>query len=223
MFTSSNETSEIDAALSLFKSKMLPVKRSNDVAMKGTSKAGKEYEVKYEYAPLEVIQEQVRPILSENGLTINQFLSYIELKEGITEAIVTRIGHKSGQWHKSIWPIDMTGTSKEQDRGSKLTYNKRYCYAAALDIALIDEDDDAVGVQVGDAKQKQEVKSKTVDPKGYALKAGKNKGVFIVDMKDDDVINYVNYIQKIPDVKGALLDDLNAMKKHIETKNIIPF
>jgi ERF superfamily len=147
---SSDQTNEINKALSQFKKDVQSIVKDKSVSMKGVSKTGKDFNVNYEYAPLEFLQETAKVCLANNDLTINQFLDSEKLidngSEYLQTTIITRIGHSSGQFISSSWPIDLTGLSKEQDRGSKITYNRRYAYQAALDLILIGEDNDAVGV-----------------------------------------------------------------------------
>ncbi|HEY9705650.1 MAG TPA: ERF family protein [Allocoleopsis sp.] len=182
MFKTSDQTGELDKALSKFNSEMPAIERSQSVKMKGIAKnSGKEYEVNYEYAPLELLQEQAKPVLSKHGLTINQFLSCEKIIENgfekLQTGIVTRIGHESGQSIVSFWPIDLNGITKEQDRGSKITYNKRYAWAAALNISLINEDDDAVLLSQSQIKnqepKKQAQETKHDVPKTPLTNAGK--------------------------------------------------
>ena len=192
----SDQTNELDAALSEFMGLMPMVKKDVAVSMKGTSKAGKEFNVNYEYAPLESIQFIANPILSKLGLNITQDISFELLPTNtILHLIYTRVAHKSGQFKVSKWPLDMSGVTKEQDRGSKITFNKRYAYAAALNIALSDEDTDAVGVAVGNNKPaqqpvKQQPQSKAVDVMtgnpfdDYTINAGPNSKLTGTKLKD---------------------------------------
>jgi hypothetical protein len=197
----SEQTNEIDSALANFQSKMGPVKKDKSVTMKGTSRNGNEYNVGYDYAPLEVIQAQARPLLAENGLNVTQHLSFEKVLSGnserLVETIVTRVGHKSGQYITSTWPLDLTGVTKEQDRGSKITYNKRYAYTAALDIILENEDDDAVGVPAGpQAKpQGQPAQRPQQQPKPNAQA-----------LKGDELKNWV-MTHGNKNIKGKRLDD----------------
>lgn len=214
----SEQTNELDAALSLFLGEMPVIKKDVNVTMNGVSKSGKEFKVDYDYAPLDSIQEVANKILSKHGLNVTQDLCYDLVGSNVIHVIRTRVAHRSGQYKMSSWPFDLSGCTKEQDRGSKITYNRRYAFVAALNIALSDEDNDAVGVEV--RKEKKQVKQ---NDGVYVFKAGKAKGTKITDVSDDQILGYYNWIQKQPDVKGYLLEDFEAMKKVIDEKGIVPF
>lgn len=222
-------TNELDAALSAFQGEMPIIKKDVNVKMKGVSKSGKEFNVDYDYAPLEAIQEIANPLLSKHGLNITQDIGSSFENGQIINFISTRVAHKSGQWKMSKWFLDMTGVTKEQDRGSKITFNKRYSFVAALNIALSDEDNDAVGVQV---EQRQQAKPQTqLQPKPtqptdgvYIFKVGKQtKGKRIDEISQDVLLGYFNWAKDQPEVKGLLKDDLEAMQKYIDEKGIVPF
>lgn len=223
-FKQSDSTKNLDDALVKFDSKMPAIKRSSDVSMKGTSKAGKEFEVSYEYAPLEAVQEKAKPLLAEFGLNVKQFLSCVKIldagQEVLKEGIVTRVGHSSGEWAMAFWPMDMNGIGKEQDRGSKITYNKRYAYVAALDIALEDEDNDAQGVGAGKSKG-LEVDEK--DLANFVMPFGnKNvKGKKLSECNPKDLADCYNYFVEKAKADNKPLDGnlkiaLDASRKYCE-------
>lgn len=85
------------------------------------------------YTPLDAIWEEIRPILSESGLSVIQFPSQTGLE--------TIILHESGEWIScdSKWDID---ASNPQKIGSAITYMRRYGLSAALGIVSGDDDDD---------------------------------------------------------------------------------
>lgn len=189
----SDQTNELDAALSEFMGLMPMVKKDVAVSMKGTSKSGKEFNVNYEYAPLESIQTIANPILSKLGLNISQDIGFeFSPTNTILHLIYTRVAHKSGQYKVSKWPLDMSGVTKEQDRGSKITFNKRYAYVASLNIALSDEDIDAVGVGVEQPKTQSKAVSTVIDTvidpqnpfDGYTINAGPNSKLTGTKLKD---------------------------------------
>jgi len=189
----SDQTNELDAALSEFMGLMPMVKKDVAVSMKGTSKSGKEFNVNYEYAPLESIQTIANPILSKLGLNISQDIGFeFSPTNTILHLIYTRVAHKSGQYKVSKWPLDMSGVTKEQDRGSKITFNKRYAYVAALNIALSDEDIDAVGVGVEQPKTQSKAVSTVIDTvidpqnpfDSYVINAGPKSKLTGTKLKD---------------------------------------
>lgn len=87
---------------------------------------------KSRYVDLSGVLKATQPVLAKNGLSVTQIIDGGD--------IITLLSHKSGQWFKSVCPI---GSYKsQQDRGSAITYTKRYAICAILGIAA-DTDDDA--------------------------------------------------------------------------------
>jgi hypothetical protein len=86
---------------------------------------------KSRYVDLSGVLKAAQPILAKNGMSVAQLI--------VGDELVTLLSHKSGQWFKSVCAI---GTYKsQQDRGSAITYTKRYAICAILGIAA-DTDDD---------------------------------------------------------------------------------
>lgn len=95
---------------------------------------------KNHYADLASCMEACRLPLSENGLSVMQF---VEQKEG-NYFLVTMLAHVSGQFIKSFLPLQMKNPTC-QALGSELTYLKRYGISAMLGIvadADVADDDD---------------------------------------------------------------------------------
>lgn len=98
---------------------------------------------KSRYVDLSGVLKSVQPSLAKNGLCVTQIIN--------GDNLVTLLSHKSGQWFKSICPI---GSYKsQQDRGSAITYTKRYAICAMLGIAA-DTDDDGNSATDTDNKGK---------------------------------------------------------------------
>lgn len=135
----SEKVEEIFGALSKAQSSFPSIGRDKDVKQKGVSKAGKEYEINYSYAPLERIIEAIRKPMLENGLAFYQ--SQADSK------IITRVVHSSGQWFETEFPILSQGQHTMQDFGKISTYGRRYALQQSLGIQPDDEDDDATTVQ----------------------------------------------------------------------------
>ncbi len=225
-------TNEIDAALSLFQGEMPTVKKDVNVKMNGVSKTGKEFNVNYDYAPLESIQELARPLLMKHGLNITQHLGFEIIQNNMIHLLTTRVGHKSGQWIMSVWPIEMSGVTKEQDRGSKITYNKRYAFAAALNIALSDEDNDAVDVQVKPQVQtKAPTQAKTQAQRPdltqnygefvFEVGSAQVKGKKLKDLSPNDIAQTIVYFQnkaklENKEINGMLRDQLTVAHNYLK-------
>ncbi|MCM1337742.1 MAG: ERF family protein [Candidatus Amulumruptor caecigallinarius] len=97
---------------------------------------------KSRYVDLSGVLKAAQPILAKNGLCVAQIISGGDL--------ITLLSHKSGQWLKSICPIG--NYKNQQERGSAITYTKRYAICAILGIAA-DTDDD--GNSASDADKKR--------------------------------------------------------------------
>ncbi|MCB9093044.1 MAG: ERF family protein [Halobacteriovoraceae bacterium] len=95
------------------------------------------------YADFSSIVRASRKPLAEQGLAITQII--FEDHKGRL-VLRTRLGHTSGQWIDSFVPVgeckNKEGKSDIQAFGSKLTYLKRYTYAAIAGVVAAGEDDD---------------------------------------------------------------------------------
>ncbi len=225
MIKQSEQTNELDAALVAFQMEMPAVGRDKEVSMKGRSKTGNEYSVNYEYAPLEAIQKIAKPLLAKNGLVVSQFLSYEKIlangSELVQECIITRIAHKSGQYLLAPWPLHLDKIEKEQDRGSKITFNKRYAYTGALDIQLMDEDNDAVGVAATKkpAPKTQNLQKAPSLPE-YKIANGKLKGKMLKDLDLGAIQKMLDDADEFYKTKGdkpfgSVKDDLNNAHNYL--------
>lgn len=111
---------------------------------------------KSRYVDLSGVLKAAQPILAKNGLCVAQIISGGDL--------ITLLSHKSGQWFKSICPIG--NYKNQQERGSAITYTKRYAICAILGIAA-DTDDD--GNSATDADKKTGSMGKTANQTTVAL------------------------------------------------------
>ena len=86
------------------------------------------------------MREAIQPALTKHALSVVQLPWVV----GGHEYIVTRMGHKSGQWIESWIQVDVgRGSSTMQARGSAITYARRYALMAMLNIAPDDDDGEA--------------------------------------------------------------------------------
>jgi hypothetical protein len=99
---------------------------------------------KSRYVDLSGVLKAAQPILAKHELCVTQIIS--------GEFLVTLLSHKSGQWFRSICPIG--NYKSQQDRGSAITYTKRYAICAILGIAA-DTDDDGNAATDTDKKNGQ--------------------------------------------------------------------
>ena len=125
--------------------------------MSAASKDCKGYN--YKYADLASVWGACRDALSHNGLAVTQ----IETQNESGEVLVTILGHSSGQWIRSIMAIRVKPSGKTnelQERGSVLTYLRRYALSAIVGVAPA-EDDDGKGATGYQAKSEVTVEKKS--------------------------------------------------------------
>lgn len=107
---------------------------------------------KNNYASLDNIIDEVRPILTKHGLNVMQFPK----SDGQTVSVTTYLLHDSGEWIESE-PLSMKPAKTDpQGIGSCITYARRYSLQAFLSLNT-GEDDDGNGAS--NAKPKNENKS----------------------------------------------------------------
>lgn len=124
---------QYDAAMARFQSECPTIEKGKKVSFGSTS---------YSYAPLEVIVEQVKGLLSANGFSYT--FDTEEDDKGLT--IFCFAKHISGHMEKSKCFIAIDTSSKmnvSQKSGSAMTYGKRYAFCNAFGILTGDEDNDA--------------------------------------------------------------------------------
>jgi hypothetical protein len=138
--TTSNEIKNISAALVAFHKEVGKI-----------AKDAKNPFFKSKYASLSGILDAVDEPLVNNGLAIVQF------PDG-DNGLTTRLVHISGEWMESTYTMKPVKDTP-QDRGSMLTYQRRYAIGAILSLN-IDEDDD--GNQSSGKGQQQPVKQVNV-------------------------------------------------------------
>jgi len=103
----------------------------------GVTKDGKPFSYEYSYADLASVSRAVYPLLAANGLAFTAFPTMTERGLVLAYSLL----HVDGEKMTGQYPI--AGTTPQQ-RGSEITYARRYCLCAVTGIAP-DEDDDAAG------------------------------------------------------------------------------
>lgn len=126
----SAEINEISAALSAFQ---------GEVEQPALNKENPYF--KSRYVDLSGVLKSAQKTMAKHGLSVAQII--------VGNDIVTLLSHKSGQWFKSVCPIG--NYKNQQDRGSAITYTKRYAICAMLGIAA-DTDDDGNAATDADKK-----------------------------------------------------------------------
>lgn len=140
-------------AMAVFQSECPVIKKTKKVLNKDGQS------VRYTYAPIDSIVEQIKKPLAKSGLS---YTWNVENKPGVIKATCT-ITHKLGYSQSSDFeiPIDTEGyMTAPQKFASALTFAKRYTLCNALGISTGDEDTDAV--DVGKEKTAKSDKSKII-------------------------------------------------------------
>lgn len=122
----SDEIKNLAASLAKFQSKVANPKNTADNPF-----------FKSKYAPLNEILSDVRPLLSQEGLSIMQYPS----GDGEHIIIHTVLMHESGEWIE-MDPLTLKAVKVDpQGAGSAITYGRRYSLSAVLGISSEDDDD----------------------------------------------------------------------------------
>jgi len=155
----------------------------------------------YMYADLAEVWETIRKPMTENGLSICQNLTITE--QGVF-ALETILGHGSGQWIKSLMPLN-PADQKPQTLGSLMTYYRRYAISSMMGVAS-EPDDDA-----GQAENAAEKKEKDLKKKEPTWDADINTEFWKMVGKKADVKEVNTYIEwsceKTKKPKSDLLND----------------
>lgn len=148
---------------------------------------------KNNYATLDDIIDEVRPLLQKNGLTLMQFPG----GDGNTVSVTTYLMHESGEWIESEPLIMKPVKNDPQAVGSCITYARRYSLQAFLSLNT-GEDDDGNGAthQKPPSQNKQQNNSQ---PQGQ--NGGGNKTITGNQMK---ALNAA--ISKVMDAKNLSRD-----------------
>lgn len=148
---------QFDAALASFQSECPVIKKERKVDFVGKTSGVR---VKYAYAPLDEIVEQVKGLIAKNGLS---YTIDMENTETSITAIV-KVRHIAGHSEitKFTVPIDKNAyMSAQQQYGAASTFAKRYCFCNAFGILTGDEDTDATPDSIGN----EGIMPKTPQPK----------------------------------------------------------
>ena len=98
----------------------------------------------YQYAGLDDVMRGIKPTLTANGFSLS--FSSCEHESGIT--VTCTIAHVAGHAKTAEYtsPIPKMSVNETQKMGAALSYAKRYCLVAALNLIVSGEDDDAAGL-----------------------------------------------------------------------------
>lgn len=131
-------SSPLAAALAAAQLELRDPERSRTVNVRGKEgRAG----YSYSYATLADLLAAVRPVLGRHGLAVTSRV--VPQPEG--QVCVVELLHAGGEVLTSSWPLTWRGGP--QDRGSELTYARRYLIEGLVGVAPTDGDDDGAAAQ----------------------------------------------------------------------------
>ena len=155
---------------------------------------------KSKYADLTSVWAAARGPLTSNGLSVIQTLEYT----GSNQALVTILGHSSGQWMRSVL-VFPENQKNPQDIGKVLTYYRRYMLAAIVGICPYDDDAEESMQQFREKQEEAKVE--------YISKQEAQK---IEDMIGDDIEyrkTLLKGLSQLPENKKNLVLDFTFLPK----------
>lgn len=149
---------------------------------------------KSKYADLAELIKVSRPALTKNGLAVMQ---QITTDMDAMTWLHTLLVHTSGQWIETRMRV-IPVKNDVQSFGSCITYLRRYCYAALINIAVADEDDD------GEAAVYE---NRTVVAKGTALNTKYNPKENVQETITKEQREELEYeLTNYPDIAEMIMD-----------------
>ncbi|MED1478151.1 ERF family protein [Bacillus pseudomycoides] len=127
---------------------------------------------KNNYATLDTIIDEIRPILSKNGLSIMQIPS----GDGQNVTLKTLLIHESGEWLESDELTMKPVKNDPQAVGSCITYARRYSLAAFLSLNTGEDDDGNSATYGKDNKPNQKSNSGQAPNKPQGNSGGGGNG-----------------------------------------------
>jgi hypothetical protein len=133
------------------------------------AKADKAYDK--EYARMDRIWREIRPLLTELGLSVTWQIC--ELKDGSLCHVEGQLRHRDGHGERLAMDVPVPelikGQNKAQQMGSATTYAKRYALTGALGIVTGDDDDGhRAGTQFVTYEQAQQIRDLIETAKGVS-------------------------------------------------------
>ncbi len=150
------------------------------------------------FADLDHIVCSIRPALSNHGLSVTQQTKTLD--EGAS-MLVTRLRHSTGQWIESRVRV-VPHKNDIQSYASTLSYMKRHCYMALLNITIdldfSDDDAELAMVTQRDTFAKGTAINRKYDPR--------EQGGELISKDQQDELEYE--LAQYPDITEMVLDGL---------------
>ena len=186
---------------------------------------------KSKYADLGSVWDAARPVLCKYGLCVIQATDVINDKI----VMVTTLAHSSGQWIKSIVPLN-PAKNDSQSLGTAMTYLRRYSLSAIVGVVCDDDDDGNKDAELHkQEKNKQAPKKPEMPPIDHFPEPPKNDpkisseqvGIVLDLMKHADpecVTNMYKYLNKVGvhaemDITQSMYGGIvSALERNIKAK-----
>jgi hypothetical protein len=135
--------SDLASALAALQADLPPIRRT------AKARTGKDGSRIYRYAAYDKILATVKPIMAKHGFVwwTRPTLTLTEPRRFVLEYELTYL--KSGEPLRGYYPLK---EGPAQQQGSEISYAKRYCLAAVLDLQIEGEDDDGMAASRTSAK-----------------------------------------------------------------------
>jgi hypothetical protein len=130
-------TPNLNKALSQLQGELPRVTKTKTAEVK--DQQGNRVLYKYDYADLGDVVADVGPLLAKHGLAFHcgPTINPADRREMV---LLWSLLHESGEEKTGEWPLGPVN-QKPQSLGSAITYGRRYCFTAATNIVLEDDDD----------------------------------------------------------------------------------
>lgn len=203
---------EFFQALGEFQKRLKPISTDSQVLNKDGT-------VRYRYASLKKIMQEIQPLLSECGFSI----SFETERVGSDVKVSCILKHIAGHQEKSsfVIPIETSNYMNDiQKMGSTLTYAKRYALMGVLNIIVEDSDTDAnVSVIVEDTIKEEKIEKEkkfylTQKQKNYIFYLCKEKG--ISNEKRKEILKELLGIESINQIKSQ--EDYEKLLNYLKEK-----
>lgn len=185
-----------DAAMAKFQAECPVIEKKKKIYEKGQEHLPEEKrKIRYKYAPLDSIVEQVKTPLANNGLSY----AFDEEKDAEFTNIICIVTHFLGHSKKTGFKIPIGSEqfmSDVQKYGARMTFGKRYSFCNAFGIMTGDEDNDA-----------QEEGSSTTAPPSTQRTGGINAG-------------QISTIETLAKKLGTTMQEIEGWVIHIKQKSM---
>lgn len=111
------------------------IKKDKKAKIQGTTKEGKKYDVRYNYADLNNIYDAIRPCLNKQEIAITSSIT----PDPTVATVTTKLIHSSGEWLSTTVSIKSTKPGA-QAFGSAIAYAEKYGAKSIAGVASQDDD-----------------------------------------------------------------------------------